>query len=147
MTTTVADLPTPGYTSVLADYYFSKLNVKPVILTKEDNLKEEEQGMLAELILLLTSRPSCSFGLDPCGTAVSIRTQAQQVYFDGPASDNFGTGLVLSPWPLLALALLSVLAYAIAPISSGGHRNLAVTMALFMVENIGPNRLLGCTLD
>jgi glycerol uptake facilitator-like aquaporin len=128
--TTAADQPPQenhGYALALADY-FPKFDVKPAILTKKDNLK----GMLAEFLA------TALFVWVGCGTAVSM--QAQQFNFEGPASDNFVS--------TVAMAFgfgIAVLAYAIAPIS-GGHINPAVTMALFMVKNIGPNRLLGYTL-
>lgn len=125
--TTTADLPPEeerGYStkSALTDY-FPKFDVKPDILTKKDYLK----GMLAEFVA------TALFVWVGCGTAISM--QAQQFYFDGPASDNFVS--------TVAIAFgfgIAVLAYAIAPIS-GGHINPAVTMALYVVGDIGPNRL------
>jgi hypothetical protein len=126
------------YSSALSDYFpkfdvtagwrsdDTKITVKT--LAKKDNRK----GILAEFMA------TALFVWVGCGTVVSM--QAQQFNFDGPRSDDFVSTVAIA----FGFAI-AVLAYAIAPIS-GGHINPAVTMALFIVGSIGPNRLIGYTL-
>jgi glycerol uptake facilitator-like aquaporin len=134
VTSTTADLPAAAEddnqksaAAALADY-FPKFTIKPAIRTKKENLK----GMLAEFIA------TALFVWVGCGTVISMK--AAQGYFDGPTSDDFVSTVAMA----FGFAI-AVLAYAIAPIS-GGHINPAVTMALFMVGDIGRNRLVGYTL-
>ena len=132
---TAADLPPAAAeddnqrsTAAALAVYFPKFSTTPVILTNE----EKQKGMLAEFIA------TALFVWVGCGTAISM--QAAQGFFDGPTSDDFVSTVAMAFGFSIA-----VLAYAIAPIS-GGHINPAVTMALFMVNDIGPHRLIGYTL-
>ena len=109
--------------------YFPKFNVRPELLTKKENLK----GMLAEFVAMIF------FVWIGCGTAISI--QAQQTAFgSAPIANDFVSSVSM------AFGFgISVLAYCIAPVS-GGHINPAVTFALWLVRDIGPNRLVLFTL-